>query len=198
MKKISKGSFGYTKSHRKWEIIKLCVYMAIALSVFLLGLLVTKTTKNLMTVVAVVGALPVSKAAVSVIMAYKRKPMDSKIYEEISSKAGDLEQAYELLFTTAETFYSVEAIIIEGKDVIDYTVDPKCDVSKLQAHLQKMLAANDYPINVKIFKDYKKFMDRAGDLNRREKSELPYKQHPTYPDLNRDQLVKHVLLALSI
>ena len=198
MKKVAKGKYGYTLSHRKWQILKLAVYVALALSVFLLGLIATKTTKNLMSIVAIVGALPISKELVGVIMSFKRKPMDKKLYQEISAKAGDLEQIYELLFTTAEKSYAVEAAVIEGRDVICYSNDSKCETAALQTHLYKLLNANDYKQNVKVFTDYKKFMDRVGDLERREKEEIPYKQNPIYPDLNRDQLVKHTLLALSI
>ena len=198
MKKVAKGKYGYTLSHRKWQILKLAVYVALALGVFLLGLITTKTTKNLMSIVAIVGALPISKELVGVIMSFKRKPMDKKLYQEISAKAGGLEQVYELLFTTAEKSYAVEAAVIEGRDVICYSNDPKCETAALQTHLYKLLNANDYKQNVKVFTDYKKFMDRVGDLERREKEEIPYKQNPIYPDLNRDQLVKHTLLALSI
>lgn len=198
MKRVGKGKFGYTLSHRKWQFLKMSLYIVLALAVFLLGLIATKTTKNVLSIVAIVGALPISKEMVGVIMSFKRKPMDKKLYEQISAKAGALEQIYELLFTTSETSYGVEAVVIEGRDVICYTIDPKCDVTKLQAHLQKMLSANDYKQNVKVFTDLKKFMDRIGDLERREKEDIPYKQNPIYPDLNRDQLVKHTLLALSI
>ena len=198
MKKVAKGNYGYTLSHRKWQILKLSVYVALALGVFLLGLITTKTTKNLMSIVAIVGALPISKELVGVIMSFKRKPMDKKLHQEISAKAGDLEQIYELLFTTAEKSYPVEAVVIEGRDVICYSIDPKCETAALQTHLYKLLNANDYKQSVKVFTDYKKFVDRVGDLARREKEEIPYKQNPIYPDLNRDQLVKHTLLALSI
>ena len=198
MKKVAKGNIGYTLSHRKWQILKLSVYVALALGVFLLGLITTKTTKNLMSIVAIVGALPISKELVGVIMSFKRKPMDKKLHQEISVKAGDLEQIYELLFTTAEKSYPVEAVVIEGRDVICYSIDPKCETAALQTHLYKLLNANDYKQSVKVFTDYKKFMDRVGDLARREKEEIPYKQNQIYPDLNRDQLVKHTLLALSI
>lgn len=198
MKRVSKGKFGYTLSHRKWQILKMSLYIALALAIFIVGLVTTKTTKNVLSIVAIVGALPISKEAVGVIMSFKRKPMDKQLYEEISAKAGDLEQIYELLFTTAETSYAVEAVVVEGRDVICYTIDPKCDVPKLQAHLKRMLDANDYKQNIKVFTDYKKFMDRVGDLARREKEEIPYNENPIYPDLNRDQLVKHTLLALSI
>ena len=198
MKKVAKGKYGYTVSHRKWQILKLSLYVLLSLAVFLLGLITTKTTKNLMSIVAIVGALPISKELVGVIMSFKRKPMDKKLYDEISKKAGDLEQIYELLFTTNEKSYPVEAVVIEGRDVICYSNDPKCEPAMLQKHLYKLLNANDYKQNVKVFVDYKKFIDRVGDLERREKEEIPYKENPIYPDLNRDQLVKHTLLALSI
>lgn len=198
MKKVAKGKFGYTVSHRKWQFLKMFLYVALALAIFLLGLITTKTTKNILSVVAICGALPISKEMVGVIMSYKRKPMDKALYEQISAKAGNLEQIYELLFTTQEKSYVVEALVIEGKDVICYTIDPKCDALALQKHLQRMLDANGYKENVKVFKDLKKFLDRVGDLERREKEEIAYTPHSTYPDLNRDQLIKHTLLALSI
>lgn len=198
MKKVTKGKFGYTLSHRKRQIIKMSLYIALALAVFLLGLIVTKTTKNVLSIVAIVGALPISKEMVGVIMSYKRKPMEKPVYDQISAKAGNLEQIYELLFTTQEKSYGVEAAIVEGRDVICYTVDPKCEVTVLQKHLLKMLDANGYKQNVKVYTDLKKFLDRVADLERREKEVIPYKQNLTYPDLNRDQLIKHLLLALSI
>ena len=198
MKKVAKGKYGYTLSHRKSQILKMSLYIALALAIFLIGWITTKTTKNILSIVAICGALPISKEMVGVIMSFKRKPLDKQLYEQISERAGDLEQIYELLFTTQEKSYVVEAAIVEGKDVICYTLDPKCDALALQKHLQRMLDANGYKENVKVFKDLKKFLDRVSDLERREKVEIPYTPHSTYPDLNRDQLIKHTLLALSI
>lgn len=198
MKRIAKGKYGYTLSHRKSQILKMSLYIVLALAIFLIGWITTKTTKNILSIVAICGALPISKEMVGVIMSFKRKPLDKQLYEQISERAGDLEQIYELLFTTQEKSYVVEAAIVEGKDVICYTLDPKCDVLALQKHLQRMLDVNGYKENVKVYKDLKKFLDRVSDLERREKVEIPYTPHSTYPDLNRDQLVKHTLLALSI
>ena len=198
MKRVAKGKRGYTIFHRKWQILKMSLYIVLALAVFILGLAVTKTTKNLLSIVAILGALPISKEMVGVIMSFKRKPMDQKVYEQIKNKAGSLEQIYELLFTAYEASYPVDAAVIEGRDVICYTTDASCDVVALQKHLAKMLNANDLKENVKVYKDINKFLDRVGDLERREKEDIPYKQNPTYPELNRDQLVMHTLLALSI
>ena len=148
MKKVAKGKYGYTLAHRKHQILKMSLYVALALAVFLVGFITTKTTKNVLSIVAIVGALPISKEMVGVIMSFKRKPLDKQLYEQISERAGDLEQIYELLFTTQEKSYVVEAAIVEGKDVICYTLDPKCDVMALQKHLQRMLYANGNKENV--------------------------------------------------
>ena len=86
MKRVAKGKFGYTLSHRKWQIFKMSLYIALALAVFLLGLIVTKTTKNVLSIVAIVGALPISKEMVGVIMSFKRKPMEKAVYEQIQKK----------------------------------------------------------------------------------------------------------------
>ena len=198
MKKISKGNYGYTLSHRKFQILKLSIFVALAASIFIVGFVTTKTTKNVLTIVAIVGALPISKEAVAVIMSFKRKPMDSDLYEKISQNASGLVQAYELLFTTEETAYPVEAAIIEGADLICYVNEPKVHIDKLQAHLVKILESNHYKQNVKIFTDEKKFFERLSALAKREKQDLPYEANPIYPDLNRDQLIRQLLLAISI
>lgn len=198
MKNIRKGQFGYTVSHRKKQTIKFLLYVTMTLAVFLLGLAVTKRKENLLSVVAIVGVLPCTKELIGVIMSLKRKPMPEELFLKISEKAAGLVQIYELLFTTSETAYPVEAVIIEGRDVICYTLDPKCDTAALQKHLARLLNANDYKENVKVFTDFKKFTDRIGDLARREKEDIPYTPHERYPELNRDELVKHTLLALSI
>lgn len=198
MKRVSKGKFGYTLSHRKWQIMKTCLYTVLALAIFLVGWITTKKTTNLLSIVALLGALPISKELVGVIMSYKRKPMDKQLFEQISAKAGSLEQIYELLFTTNERAYAVDAAIVEGRDVICYTTDKSYNITELQKHLLKMLDANGYKQNVKVYTDLKKFLDRAGDLERREKEEIPFTPHVTYSDLNRDELIKHLLLALSV
>ena len=102
-----------------------------------------------------------------------------------------------IIFTTNEKSYGVDAAIVEGRDVICYTTD-KYNVTELQKHLLKMLDANGYKQNVKVYTDLKKFLDRVGDLERREKEVIPFKPHATYADLSRDELIKHLLLALSV
>ncbi len=197
-KKTAKGSYGYTISHRKWQGMKTLCYVLICVALFLLGLAVTKTYKNLLSVAAVAGALPVSKELTALYMSFRRKPMQEALYEKIHGAAKDLKVIYELNFTTYEKNYPVEAAVICGREVAGYTLDSGADTKKLEKHIKDILHNNGYDENVKIFKDEKKFLDRVRELERREKEEIPYTPHSRYPELNRDELVAYTMLAISL
>ena len=64
MKKIQKGKPGYLNYKRKVEILRTVIYFVIVLAIFALGYWQTHTRLNLLTVVAILGCLPASKALV--------------------------------------------------------------------------------------------------------------------------------------
>ena len=67
MKKVEKGLPGYLDYKKKVEIIRTVIYFGIVAAIFFLGYFQTDTRLNLLTVVAVLGCLPASKALVGVI-----------------------------------------------------------------------------------------------------------------------------------
>ena len=70
MKKTEKGMPGYLNYKRKIEIIRTLAYFGIVIAILLLGYFQTGTKLNLLTVVAIVGCLPASKALVGVLHAF--------------------------------------------------------------------------------------------------------------------------------
>ena len=66
MTKVIKGEPGYLDYKRKAEIIRTVIYFALVAAIFILGYSQAHTRLNLMTVVAVLGCLPASKALVGV------------------------------------------------------------------------------------------------------------------------------------
>lgn len=63
-----KGSRDYIRTQRVYEILRTALYFGISLSLFAAGYIATKSKLNLLTVAAVLGCLPASKSAVSMIM----------------------------------------------------------------------------------------------------------------------------------
>ena len=76
MKKVEKGKPGYLNYKKKAEILRTVIYFAIVAAIFLLGYTQTHTRLNLMTVVAVLGCLPASKALVGVITRFPYPSID--------------------------------------------------------------------------------------------------------------------------
>ena len=81
--KVKKGEVGYIDSHKKKVIIKCITEFGISIAIFVLGILQTKSRLNLLTLVAILGCLPASKALVEVIMILPHKSFDKGKAEEV-------------------------------------------------------------------------------------------------------------------
>ena len=68
MTKAKKGEYSYLSWRKKQEILKTTVLFGISAAIFVMGYFSTGSKNNLLTVVAVLGCLPASKSAVSMIM----------------------------------------------------------------------------------------------------------------------------------
>lgn len=198
MKRVQKGNYGYTRSHRTWQGIKAFSYGAVCLAVYLIGYLTTKTNENLMSVVAIVGVLPTTKEMIGFFMSFRRKPMELELYQKIQEKTEGMEVLYELDITTSERAYPVEAVVIKGREVVGYSEDPKCDPEILKKHIQQILKNNGYSEKVRIHTDLKKFFVQVQEMKRKAPEDIPYEHKKLYPELNRDQLIAHTICAISI
>ena len=77
--KNKKGTYGYIGKQRRWEIIKTLLMFGISIALYTAGYIATKSNKNLLTLVAVLGCLPASKSAVNMIMFLKAKGCSAKL-----------------------------------------------------------------------------------------------------------------------
>lgn len=200
MKKIPKGSYGYTDAHKKRQLLKTFLFFLLPIAIFLVGYLTTKTKENYFTIVAVVGCLPACKELVNVFLFWKRKSLPEELYREIASCAKDLDAAYELVFTTYEQSYPVTALVIAGNEVAGYTQSAKdLNWKKAGEHVQTVLKNNGFSkIHVHIFRDYRQFLERVESLEAQEKETLPFTPDERYPGFRREQVIREVILALSI
>ena len=203
MKKIPKGTFGYTDAHKKRQLLKTFLFFLLPLAIFLTGYITTKTKQNYFTVVAVVGCLPACKEMVNVLMFWKRSSMPEKLYREIASHTEGvegMETAYELVLTTYEESYSIAAAVIMGNEIMGYADTTKeSDWKAAEEHIRKILKQNGIPkAHVHIFQDLPQFLERIDTLAVQKRENLPFTPDERYPGLNREQVIKEVILALSI
>lgn len=176
------------------------------LLILIAGLIICKGDKNnIFTVIAVVGCLPGCKSMVGLIMMMMQKPASRETVEEISSHAGKLTMMYEMYFTKETDSLMVDAVAVCGYEVVGYTSQAKNrkQIEECEKHIGKLLRANGYKTHVKIFDQMKPYLERLDSLNRNyEQLEADANEKfvpdERYPDLSRDEMVKHNLLAIVL
>ncbi len=201
MKKKPKGTYGYINYEKKKRILITLVLFAIPILIYVTGYLQTGTRKNLFTFVAIMGCLPASKCAVSMIVICMQKPMKAELYELFRRHVRDLTAVYETTVSSEKKNYPLPCIVICGQNVVCYSEDAKVDKEYLQQHIKKILQGNGYRSNVKIFTEQKAFLRRVDELyvNRDEiEAAATFKPDERYPDATRDELVKSVLLCICL
>lgn len=165
MKKVKKGQAGYLTLKMEAQILRTIIYFVLCILIFGLGYWQTGSKENLLTVVAVVGILPSSKALVDVIVRIPYRTIKPEIAEEIAQKSNYLTVIYDLIITSSEKIMPVACIVISGNKIFGYTDNKKVDVNLVASNIKKMLASHDYDVSVKILNEYKPFLSRVEGLN---------------------------------
>ena len=166
MKKTEKGMPGYLNYKRKIEIIRTLAYFGIVIAILLLGYFQTGTKLNLLTVVAIVGCLPASKALAGVITRFPYRSIDGERAKEIASKTDLLTVCYDMVITSRDHIMPVDCIVISGHNIFGYTHYNKVNTTELADHIKTILAQNGYKgFQIRILNEYKPFITRAEGLN---------------------------------
>ncbi|MBR3509505.1 MAG: hypothetical protein IKO03_12160 [Lachnospiraceae bacterium] len=160
-----KGTKNYLKTQRVYEILRTILFFSISGALFAAGWISTGSRLNLLTVVAVLGILPASKAAVSAIMFCRYKSLSEACASKIEAHVQGLTCLYDMVFTGREKNFPVGHLTIKGNTVCGYTESPKFDEQAFYHHLDQLLKIDSFKnVNVKIFTDLQKYIDRLDQM----------------------------------
>lgn len=164
-----KGTYGYIKKQRRWEIIKTIAMFGVSASLYIAGYIATKSNKNLLTLAAVLGCLPASKSAVNMIMFFKAKGCSAALRENIGDKAAGLCGRYDLYLTSYAKNFQISHLVMKGKSMAGITEQENFDEAACGKHLKTFFAQNGFQdITVKIFRDKEKYFERLKALRESE------------------------------
>ena len=80
-----KGTRGYLRTQKTYEILRTVLYFAISLSLFIAGWVSTGSRENLLTIVAVLGCLPACKSLVEMFMFLRYRGCDEQVAAKIAA-----------------------------------------------------------------------------------------------------------------
>ncbi|MBP5281211.1 MAG: hypothetical protein J6Z22_01790 [Lachnospiraceae bacterium] len=160
-----KGTKNYLNTQRVYEILRTLLFFALSGGLFAAGLITTGSRLNLLTIVAVLGMLPASKSLVSVIMFCRYKSLSEDAATKIEPHLKGLSSLYDLVFTSNEKNYPVGHMTVKGNTVCGYTEKSDFAEQAFDKHIQERLRADDLKnVNVKVFTDLKKYIDRLDQM----------------------------------
>lgn len=164
--KIKKGNAGYIEVRKKATILKCVLEFGIVIALLALGIWQTETRLNMLTMVAILGCLPASKALVEVIMIVPHHSIEKNVADEIAGKTELLTTVYDLVLTSEKNIMPIDCIVISGNTIYGYTSNKKTDIAFAAKHIRQILSANKFSkLNIKIFDAYNAFISRAEGLN---------------------------------
>lgn len=200
-KKIRKGDFGYIQHEKIRRFLVTLLLFAIPMAAFVGAYLITGTKKNIITVIAMVGCLPACKSLVGLIVMFLQKSMDESSYRKIKEHAKDLVMSYEMYLTTYEKSTFVESFAICGNKVIGYSSRIDGSPQFVEQHVKKILKQNGYKVDVKVMTELKPYLERLDYLNAHKEEmvkDIIFTPDERYPELSREELIKHIILAISL
>ena len=161
-----RGTFGYIRKQRRFEIIKTVVLFAMAFGIFFIGLATLHTRKSLWSVFAVLALLPACKSLVGVIMFARFSSLDAEDHKRYTEASGKLLSLYENVITTKEKAYYIPVICIREGNVIAYRKNNGNDNKALKDHMESVLSAAGHKATFFIFDNERSFLERASQMSR--------------------------------
>lgn len=186
-----KGQFKYLKTQPVRIGILTIILLGMCAAVFMIGFITRGNSKNIFTVVAVLGMLPVAKLIVSFIMCLKAEkyscPKD--IFETINSTLDnkDVCLGYDFYLTSYKENFPLYSCFVYDGSLIALSAKTNSDTKGCKEHIEKYLANNSIEgIKVYILDNKNIFLDRLKNVA------LDYKKSDK--DLTAFALIKNLSL----
>ncbi len=197
-----KGDYGYYSYEKKKRIGIVALMFGLCMVIFITGIIMTGTRKNMFTLIAILGVLPAAKWAVQMVMILLQKPIDPNVYETTEKIAGELTHGYELCVTAYEGRLSLDAVVVCGNIIAAYSSAQKGKFEFMETHVRKIIHGNGLGNpTFKIFRKFDQYQDRIKQLAADPeiyREGLRYTPDEQHTGETRDEAVLRIIKNISI
>ncbi|MBO7375417.1 MAG: hypothetical protein J6U09_06380 [Lachnospiraceae bacterium] len=170
MFKSHKGEFGYLKKQPVKTGLFALLLILISAAVFLIGYKIKGDSKNILTVVAVLGVPPCAKFIVSFIMFIKAEKhtcslANKEAFEKYVANT-PIPFAYDCYMTSYKVDYPFIICFAYDSSLIALTDDAKIDIKECKEHIETYLKNNSIEdVKIYIFTSLDKFILRCESID---------------------------------
>lgn len=161
-----KGDIGYFDNLKKRDLIKCTLQWVLVIVFLVVGFIVFGTKLNILTLVAVLGCLPASKATVGVIVKWPIKSIETTLANQVEANSDNMTVSYDVVLTSKEKIMPLKCVAISNNTVYGYSTNEKVGPEETANYMKNFFLQNDCGrVNVKVFKEFVPFISRVEGLN---------------------------------
>ncbi len=169
----SKGTNGYINDKKVRQSLYIICIVLIAGALFGIGYVTTHTSKNLLTVVAVLSVLPGAKALIQLFLFLPYRSFDRTTYAELAEAAGEHSKVYgDLVFTSTETSMHLDFLCIYGTECIGYVEKSSKKNEKIVQYFTDTMKKQGISVHIHVFTSLSDVRKRLSSLPKEER-EIP-------------------------
>lgn len=160
---MEKGTHGYIDRKRSRLIMSAVLNVVLVVSIFAIGLILTKTKSNYYTVVAVLMTVPLAYFVTGLAAIGSFKSLGEEKWQEFQGLTGsfvDAVSATDLILTVKEKQMYAGAVLFTTAEVVLYTEKAK-KLYAVREDLSGVLKNTGYFNRVYLTDDWNEFMNRA-------------------------------------
>lgn len=161
IKKVKKGEFGYLKYKKNVYLAIMLVLYAFIVAAFASGWIVTGTKENIMTVVAVVMALPAAKFTVSYIIMIPHHAASTELYNKTKDGFAGLITCYDLVFSNGTSPIGTQMAVVADTLVIALTDEKNADRKLFEKSVKEFMEKDSRHVTVSLYTDEASFLSKA-------------------------------------
>lgn len=163
--KREKGQYGYRDFHRKVQMAKVIFGGAMILvQLFARNFTDNEAAKNILTVMAVLSVLPTANVASPLLASWRYRTPSREFYERMKKLEEKGAVLYDLIVTSKEQIMPLDAVLVHPQGVFALCTWEKADAGKTEKFLNEIFKSRRLDENVKVMRDEKAFLKKAGSL----------------------------------
>ena len=156
----NKGEYGYISKVKKMDIVKMLIYVAIDLAIFVVGLFLNQMShKNIFTVIAVLFVLPWARIFVEFILLFPYQTPAREDYTKIASVvSGEQKLLSDVVITSEQKAMGLSFVVLGKGYIFALAMNEKQNVKYIQNYLQTGVRNRSDAYQVAIYTSLEQLM----------------------------------------
>lgn len=161
---MKKGTVGYLRKKTRFQILYTLFIALVSVALFLIGYFATGSSKNLLTVVAVLGVLPGAKSLVTVVILLPYRSLAPGKAEAFSQCCPEGARTYgDMVFSSPERVMQLSFLCIVGNECVGLTEKEK-QIEKITSYFTETMKKQGVSIHMKVYASEEEFQKRLRSL----------------------------------